>query len=429
MPNIILREYNNCERVNAWNRVDTSLKNEDEKLQKEVLEQLKRGTDEILLEAELLKKLETGRSLRIKAGFDPTAPDLHLGHTVLINKLKQFQDLGHEVLFLIGDFTGMIGDPTGKNVTRKPLTRDDVIENAKSYEEQIFKILDPVKTLVMFNSSWMNAMNPAELIQLASKSTVARMLERDDFSKRYKGGQPIAIHEFLYPLIQGYDSVAMKADVELGGTDQKFNLLMGRQLQEMYGQKPQTVMTVPILEGLDGVQKMSKSLNNYIGIADAPDDMFGKIMSISDELMWRYFELLSFRSMDEIAQWNQECQQGANPRNYKVRLAQEVIARFHDQAAAEKALENFEAQFKRGAIPDDIPEIELTATAEGYAIALLLKDASLTASTSDSNRMVKQGAVKIDGEKLADAKLMVQAGTEHVYQVGKRKFAKVKIVT
>ncbi|HIG65639.1 MAG TPA: tyrosine--tRNA ligase [Methyloprofundus sp.] len=398
-------------------------------MQKEVLAQLKRGTDEILLEAELLKKLQEGRSLRIKAGFDPTAPDLHLGHTVLINKLKQFQDLGHEVLFLIGDFTGMIGDPTGKNVTRKPLTRDDVIENAKSYEEQIFKILDPVKTLVMFNSSWMNAMNPAELIQLASKSTVARMLERDDFSKRYKGGQPIAIHEFLYPLIQGYDSVAMKADVELGGTDQKFNLLMGRQLQEMYGQKPQTVITVPILEGLDGVQKMSKSLNNYIGIADAPDDMFGKIMSISDELMWRYFELLSFRPMDEIAQWNQECQQGANPRNYKVKLAQEIIARFHDQAAAEKALENFEAQFKRGAIPDDIQEIELTATTEGYAIALLLKDAGLTASTSDSNRMVKQGAVKIDGEKLSDSKLMVQAGTEHVYQVGKRKFAKVKIVT
>ena len=396
-------------------------------LQEDVLAQLKRGTDEILVEAELIKKLGEGRSLRIKAGFDPTAPDLHLGHTVLINKLKQFQDLGHEVLFLIGDFTGMIGDPTGKNVTRKPLTRDDVIENAKSYEQQIFKILDPVKTLVMFNSSWMNAMSPVDLIQLASKSTVARMLERDDFSKRYKGGQPIAIHEFLYPLIQGYDSVAMKADVELGGTDQKFNLLMGRQLQEMYGQKPQVVMTVPILEGLDGVQKMSKSLNNYIGIADAPDDMFGKIMSISDELMWRYFELLSFRPMQEIADWNKECQQGANPRNYKVKLAQEIIARFHDEAAAVKALENFEAQFKRGAIPDDIPEIELTATAEGYSIALLLKDAGLTSGTSDSNRMVKQGAVKIDGEKLTDAKLMVQAGTEHVYQVGKRKFAKVKI--
>ena len=368
-------------------------------LQEDVLAQLKRGTDEILVEAELIKKLGEGRSLRIKAGFDPTAPDLHLGHTVLINKLKQFQDLGHEVLFLIGDFTGMIGDPTGKNVTRKPLTRDDVIENAKSYEQQIFKILDPVKTLVMFNSSWMNAMSPVDLIHLASKSTVARMLERDDFSKRYKGGQPIAIHEFLYPLIQGYDSVAMKADVELGGTDQKFNLLMGRQLQEIYGQKPQVVMTVPILEGLDGVQKMSKSLNNYIGIADAPDDMFGKIMSISDELMWRYFELLSFRPMQEIAEWNKECQQGANPRNYKVKLAQEIIARFHDQADAEKALENFEAQFKRGAIPDDTPEIELTATAEGYAIALLLKDAGLTSGTSDSNRMVKQGAVKIDGEK------------------------------
>jgi len=399
------------------------------KLQEDVLAQLKRGTDEILVEAELIKKLNEGRSLRIKAGFDPTAPDLHLGHTVLINKLKQFQDLGHEVLFLIGDFTGMIGDPTGKNVTRKPLTRDDVIENAKTYEQQIFKILDPEKTLVMFNSSWMNAMSSADLIQLAAKNTVARMLERDDFSKRYKGGQPIAIHEFLYPLIQGYDSVAMRADVELGGTDQKFNLLVGRQLQETYGQKPQVVMTMPILEGLDGVQKMSKSLNNYIGIADAPDDMFGKIMSISDELMWRYFELLSFRSMQEISEWNKQCQQGANPRNYKVQLAQEIIARFHDQASAVKALENFEAQFKRGAIPDVIPEIELTATTEGYAIALLLKDAGLTSSTSDSNRMVKQGAVKIDGEKLVDGKLFIHAGTEHVYQVGKRKFAKVKIST
>ncbi|OQK18635.1 tyrosine--tRNA ligase [Methyloprofundus sedimenti] len=396
-------------------------------MQEDVLAQLKRGTDEILVEAELIKKLNEGRSLRIKAGFDPTAPDLHLGHTVLINKLKQFQDLGHEVLFLIGDFTGMIGDPTGKNVTRKPLTRDDVIENAKTYEQQIFKILDPEKTLVMFNSSWMNAMSSADLIQLAAKNTVARMLERDDFSKRYKGGQPIAIHEFLYPLIQGYDSVAMRADVELGGTDQKFNLLVGRQLQEAYGQKPQVVMTMPILEGLDGVQKMSKSLNNYIGIADTADDMFGKIMSISDELMWRYFELLSFRPMQEIAEWNKECQQGANPRNYKVQLAQEIIARFHDQASAVKALENFEAQFKRGAIPDDIPDIELTASAEGYAIALLLKDAGLTSSTSESNRMVKQGAVKIDGEKLVDGKLLIHAGTEHIYQVGKRKFAKVKI--
>jgi len=397
------------------------------KLQVDVLEQLKRGTDEVLLEAELIKKIEEGRPLRIKAGFDPTAPDLHLGHTVLINKLKQFQDLGHEILFLIGDFTGMIGDPTGKNITRKPLTREDVIQNAKSYEEQIFKILDPEKTKVMFNSSWMNDMSSAELIQLAAKSTVARMLERDDFSKRYKNGQSIAIHEFLYPLIQGYDSVAMNADVELGGTDQKFNLLMGRQLQSVYQQKPQVVMTMPILEGLDGVQKMSKSLNNYIGISDTPNDMFGKIMSISDDLMWRYFELLSFRAMEEIKAWHKDCDEGANPRNYKVKLAQEIIARFHDQAAAEKALIDFEAQFKRGAIPDDIVEIALTANSEGYAIALLLKDAGLTSSTSDSNRMIKQGAVKIDSEKLTDAKLIVSIGSEHIYQVGKRKFAKVKI--
>jgi len=399
------------------------------KLQVDVLEQLKRGTDEVLLEAELVKKLEEGRPLRIKAGFDPTAPDLHLGHTVLINKLKQFQDLGHEILFLIGDFTGMIGDPTGKNITRKPLTRENVLQNAKSYEEQIFKILDSEKTKIMFNSSWMNTMSPAELIQLAAKSTVARMLERDDFSKRYKNGQSIAIHEFLYPLIQGYDSVAMKADVELGGTDQKFNLLMGRQLQSVYGQKSQVVMTMPILEGLDGVQKMSKSLNNYIGISDAPNDMFGKIMSISDDLMWRYFELLSFRAMEEIKAWHKDCEEGANPRNYKVKLAQEIIARFHDQAAAEKALTDFEAQFKRGVIPDDIAEIELTASSEGYAIALLLKDAGLTSSTSDSNRMIKQGAVRIDSEKLVDAKLVVSVGSEHIYQVGKRKFAKVKIKT
>lgn len=396
------------------------------KLQEEILAQLKCKTDEILVEADLLKKLNEGRALRIKAGFDPTAPDLHLGHTVLINKLKQFQDLGHEVLFLIGDFTGMIGDPTGKNITRKPLTQDDVIKNAQTYEQQIFKILDAEKTLIIFNSSWMKAMNSASLIQLAAKNTVARMLERDDFSKRYKNGQPIAIHEFLYPLIQGYDSVAMRADVELGGTDQKFNLLMGRQLQEMYGQKPQVVMTMPILEGLDGGQKMSKSLNNYIGITDAPDDMFGKIMSISDELMWHYFALLSFSSMQKIAEWNKQCQQGANPRTYKVKLAQEIIARFYDQATAIKALQNFEAQFKHGAIPDNIPKIELTTTAKGYAIALLLKDSGLTSSTSEANRMIKQGAVKIDGEKLVNAKLLVQAGTEHVYQVGKRKFAKIK---
>ena len=393
----------------------------------DVLDELLRGVDEILVKQELIKKLEEGRPLRVKAGFDPTAPDLHLGHTVLINKLKQFQDLGHEVLFLIGDFTGMIGDPTGKNVTRKPLTQEQVLENAKTYQEQVFKILDPDKTTVMFNSTWMSAMSPAELIQLAAKHTVARMLERDDFSKRFKGGQPIAIHEFLYPLIQGYDSVAMRADVELGGTDQKFNLLVGRQLQEVYGQKPQVVITMPILEGLDGVQKMSKSLNNYIGIADAADDMFGKIMSISDELMWRYFELLSFRPMADIKQWKLECEQGANPRNYKVKLAQEIIERFHDEQVAIKALESFEARFQRGALPDEIDEITLKIEGENYLIANILKDAGLTGSTSEAIRLINQGAVKIDGEKVSDTKLLIDSGAEHIYQVGKRKFAKVKI--
>jgi tyrosyl-tRNA synthetase len=397
-------------------------------LQESVLAQLLRGTDEVLVEHELIKKLAENRPLRIKAGFDPTAPDLHLGHTVLINKLKQFQDLGHDVLFLIGDFTGMIGDPTGKNVTRKPLSREDVLANAQTYQDQIFKILDPAKTEVVFNSTWMNAMSSAELIQLAAKNTVARMLERDDFNKRYKSGQPIAIHEFLYPLIQGYDSVAMKADVELGGTDQKFNLLMGRQLQEVFGQKPQVVITMPILEGLDGVQKMSKSLNNYIGIADAADDMFGKIMSISDVLMWRYFELLSFRPMTEIKTWMQECEQGANPRNYKVLLAQEIVERFHDKAAAEKALENFEARFQRGAMPDEMDEITVKGEATGCTITHLLKEAGLTASTSEAIRMINQGAVKIDGEKVSDTKLLLAVGSNHVYQVGKRKFARVEVV-
>lgn len=392
------------------------------------LAELLRGTHEVLLEAELIKKLAENRPLRIKAGFDPTAPDLHLGHTVLINKLKQFQDAGHEILFLIGDFTGMIGDPTGKNVTRKPLTREEVAVNAETYQAQIFKILDPAKTTVMFNSTWMNQMSSAELIQLAAKNTVARMLERDDFHKRFTNNQSIAIHEFLYPLIQGYDSVAMKADVELGGTDQKFNLLMGRQLQEAFGQKPQVVMTMPILEGLDGVQKMSKSLNNYIGIADAPDEMFGKIMSISDELMWRYFELLSFRPMSEIAKFNEECQNGANPRDYKFKLAQEIIARFHDEAAAVKALENFEARFQRGAIPDEMPEIELKIDGSILGIANLLKEANLTASTSEAIRMINQGAVKIDGEKVENSKQEIAADSQHVYQVGKRKFARVKVV-
>lgn len=393
----------------------------------ETLAQLRYGADELLLEAELIKKLEENRPLTIKAGFDPTAPDLHLGHTVLINKLKQFQDAGHNVQFLIGDFTAMIGDPTGKNVTRKPLSREAVLENAKTYQQQVFKILDPEKTTVRFNSEWMGLMTSAELIQLAAKHTVARMLERDDFSKRYKGGQSIAIHEFLYPLIQGYDSVVMKADVELGGTDQKFNLLMGRHLQEVYGQKPQVVLTMPILEGLDGVQKMSKSLNNYIGIADLPDEMFGKIMSISDELMWRYFQLLSFKSRVEIEKWRDECLAGANPRNYKVNLGLEIVARFHGEAAANKALENFEARFQRGALPDEIEEISLVADANGLPIANLLKMAGLTESTSESIRLIKQGAVKIDGEKVEDPKLIMPLLSNHLYQVGKRKFLKVNL--
>ncbi|QSA98470.1 tyrosine--tRNA ligase [Methylococcus sp. EFPC2] len=391
------------------------------------LELIRRGTEEILREEELEKKLAEGRPLRIKAGFDPTAPDLHLGHTVLLNKLKQFQELGHEAIFLIGDFTGMIGDPTGKSATRKPLTRDEVIENAKTYEQQIYKILDPEKTLVMFNSSWMNAMSPVDLIQLAAKHTVARMLEREDFNNRYKTGQPIAIHEFLYPLIQGYDSVALKADVELGGTDQKFNLLVGRQLQEHYGQKPQVVLTMPILEGLDGVQKMSKSLGNYIGIAEPAGEMFGKIMSISDDLMWRYFELLSFVPMSEIEGWKRACAEGANPRDVKVKLGQEIVARFHGAVAAREALEQFEARFKQGLIPEDLEEQTLAVPDGGYPIANLLKDLSLTASTSESNRMIQQGGVKLDGEKIAEPKALIPAGGPYIVQVGKRKIAKVTL--
>ena len=391
------------------------------------LELIKRGAEEILVESELVEKLKKNKPLRIKAGFDPTAPDLHLGHTVLINKLRQFQELGHEVLFLIGDFTGMIGDPTGKSATRPPLTRDDVIENARSYEQQIFKILDPEKTLVMFNSSWMNELNPADLIQLAAKHTVARMLERDDFSKRYKSGQPIAIHEFLYPLIQGYDSVAMKADVELGGTDQKFNLLVGRELQKHYGQEPQVVLTMPILEGLDGVQKMSKSLNNYIGIDEAPDDMFGKIMSISDELMWRYFELLSFLPVAEIEKFKQDIEEGINPRDIKFILGEELVARFHSQAEAVQARENFIARFQKGAMPDEIEEKALEAVNGSLPIANLLKDAGLVGSTSEALRMIKQGAVKIDGTKIEDKDLVINSGAEHIFQVGKRRFARVTV--
>ena len=391
------------------------------------LAQIKRGADEILVEAELVERLKTGKPLRVKAGFDPTAPDLHLGHTVLINKLRQFQDLGHEVLFLIGDFTGMIGDPTGKNVTRKPLTRDDVLANAATYEHQIYKILDPEKTTVMFNSQWMGEMSAADLVQIAAKHTVARMLERDDFNKRYASNQPIAIHEFLYPLIQGYDSVAMKADVELGGTDQKFNLLVGRELQKHYGQKRQVILTMPILEGLDGVQKMSKSLNNYIGISEPPDEMFGKLMSISDELMWRYFELLSFRPLGEIEQLKRDVSEGANPRDIKFQLGQEIVARFHDQAAAEAAQANFIARFQKGAMPDEMPELTVASKGGAIGIANLLKEAALVGSTSDAFRMIKQGAVRIDSERISDKGLAIQSGSTHVYQVGKRRFARVTV--
>ncbi|MFW5447397.1 MAG: tyrosine--tRNA ligase [Methylophagaceae bacterium] len=389
---------------------------------------IRRGAEEILVESELIEKLETGRPLRIKAGFDPTAPDLHLGHTVLLNKLKQFQDLGHEILFLIGDFTGMIGDPTGKNVTRKPLTPEQVQENAKSYQEQVFKILDPEKTTVVFNSHWMDKMSSADMIRLASNHTVARMLERDDFDKRYKGGQPIAIHEFLYPLIQGYDSVELEADVELGGTDQKFNLLMGRELQKAYGKSQQSILTMPILEGLDGVQKMSKSLGNYIGINDSPKDIFGKLMSISDDLMWRYIELLSFRSLDDIQQWRDDVAGGTNPIEIKKTFAQEIVTRFYSEEEGQQAREGFANQFKKGQIPDDIAEITLTVGAEGLAIANVLKDAGLTTSTSEAFRMIKQGAVKIDSQKIDDRNRVIAQGNEHIIQVGKRKFAKVTTV-
>lgn len=391
-----------------------------------VFADLTRGCQEVLVAHELVEKLKTGRPLRIKAGFDPTAPDLHLGHTVLMNKLRHFQEAGHEVLFLIGDFTGMIGDPTGKSATRKALTRDDVLDNARTYEQQIFKVLDPEKTLVVFNSSWMNALSSAELIQLTAKHTVARMLERDDFHKRFTHNQPIAIHEFIYPLIQGYDSVALKADVELGGTDQKFNMLVGRELQKHYGQAPQVVITMPILEGLDGVQKMSKSLGNYIGINESPSSMFGKIMSVSDELMWRYYELLSFRSVADISALKCEVNAGRNPRDVKVELALEIIARFHSAAEAEQAHQEFVARFRNNVLPDDLPEIIVVAEDKnGVMISSLLKMAGLTSSTSEAIRMIKQGAVKINGERVMKASASVDINTCYIYQVGKRKMAKV----
>jgi tyrosyl-tRNA synthetase len=391
------------------------------------LEIISRGVEEILVEEELVKKLKEGRPLRVKAGFDPTAPDLHLGHTVLLNKLKQFQDLGHEIQFLIGDFTGMIGDPTGKNATRKPLTPEDVQRNAETYKEQVFKVLDESKTTVVFNSQWMGKMSAADMIQLASKQTVARMLERDDFKKRYSGNQSIAIHEFLYPMIQGWDSVEMRADVELGGTDQKFNLLMGRELQKSQGQAPQVVLMMPILEGLDGVQKMSKSLQNYIGINEAPDEMFGKIMSISDELMWRYFELLSFRSLAEIAEFKAQVEAGMNPRDIKFELGKEIVARFHDQSAAGQAQANFIARFQKGAMPDDIEEKSVSGIDGGIGLPQLLKETGLCASTSDAMRMIKQGAVKIEGERVEDKAYIAEVGSTQVYQVGKRRFAKVTV--
>jgi len=393
----------------------------------DTLKELRRGTDEILVEAELVERLASGKTLRIKAGFDPTAPDLHIGHTVLINKMRQFQDLGHEVVFLIGDFTGMIGDPTGKNATRPPLTRDDVIENARTYEQQIFKILDPEKTLVMFNSSWMGEMNASGLVALAARHTVARMLERDDFNKRYNNGQPIAIHEFLYPLVQGYDSVAIKADVELGGTDQKFNMLVGRELQKDYGQKPQVVMTVPILEGLDGVNKMSKSLGNYIGINEAPEEQFGKIMSVSDELMWRYFELLSFRPIAEIDGFRKQVADGANPRDTKFMLAEEIVARFHSESDATRAREAFIARFQKGAMPDEMPEYELDLESGQSTVPQILKAVDLVKSTSEAARLIKQGGVRIDGEKIEDAGLEIASGSTHIFQVGKRKFARISL--
>jgi tyrosyl-tRNA synthetase len=391
----------------------------------EALASIRHRSDEILIEAELLQRLEQRRPLRVKAGFDPTAPDLHLGHTILISKLRDLQELGHTILFLVGDFTGMIGDPTGKNATRPPLTREAVAENAKTYTDQVFRILDRDRTQVVFNSTWMDKLSSADMIRLAATHTVARMLERDDFGKRYRANLPIAIHEFLYPLVQGYDSVVLQADLELGGTDQKFNLLMGRELQKHYGQTPQCILTMPLLEGLDGVNKMSKSLGNAIGITDAPDEMFGKLMSISDALMWRYLDLLSFEPSATLQRWREEVAQGRNPRDIKVLLAKELVARFHDAKAADAALAEFEARFREGAMPKDMPEIALDAPANGLPIAQLLKQAQLTASTSDALRLIDQGGVRVNGERISDKALLLAAGASFVVQVGKRRFARV----
>lgn len=389
---------------------------------------IKRGAEEVLVESELVELLKQGKPLRVKAGFDPTAPDLHLGHTVLLNKLRQFQELGHEIQFLIGDFTGMIGDPTGKNVTRKPLTEEEVERNAQTYQSQVFKILDPEKTKVVFNSEWMGKFTAKEMIQLAAHNTVARMLERDDFSKRFKAEQSIAIHEFLYPLIQGYDSVALQADVELGGTDQKFNLLMGRELQRAYGQTPQVVLTMPLLEGVDGVQKMSKSLGNYIAINDAPSEMFGKLMSISDELMWRYFELLSFKSVEEIAGLKSDVSSGLNPRDVKMVLADELVLRFHGEEGVEASRKGAGNAFKKGEMPEDMPEFEVGPCVDGIALPNLLKEVGLAKSTSEARQRIKQGAVSVEGQKIQDLNYMVESGSASVYQVGKKRFARVTVI-
>lgn len=391
------------------------------------LEKIRQGVDEIIQEDALLARLESGVPLRVKLGFDPTAPDLHFGHTVVVNKARQFQELGHDILFLVGDFTAMIGDPSGRNVMRKPLSSEEIATNAKTYADQVFKILDPQKTKIMFNSEWMGKQSAADLIRLSSLYTVARVLERDDFSKRFAANQPIAIHEFIYPLVQGYDSVAMKADIELGGTDQKFNLLVGRELQKHYGQKPQCVITMPLLEGLDGVQKMSKSLGNYIGITDAPDEMFGKIMSVSDELMWRYFDLLSFRSQADVAALRKAMEEGRNPRDVKFELALELVARFHDAAAASNAQANFIARFQKHEMPEDLALVELKSDVL-MSIAYILKAANLVSSTSEAIRMIQQGAVRIDAARVEDPKLTIEFGIEHIYQVGKRKFARIMIV-
>jgi len=394
---------------------------------KQALELISRGTEEIIKLEDLQKKLESGRTLRIKVGFDPTAPDLHIGHTVVINKMRQFQDLGHEVTFLIGDFTGMIGDPTGKSATRKPLTKEDVLANAETYATQVFKVLDREKTRIRFNSEWMAELGSEGMIRLAAKYTVARMLERDDFENRYRSGQPIGMHELLYPLAQGYDSVMLKTDVEMGGTDQKFNLLVGRHLQQHYGQEPQVIITLPLLEGLDGVQKMSKSLNNYIGITDASDEMFGKLMSISDEMMWRYFDLLSFKGNEELAALKQRVADGTNPRDIKFLLCEEIVERFYDRKAADAARETFIARFRGGAMPEDIPEKILDSSGEGIGIAAALTQCGLTSSNSDAFRMIKQGGVRIDGEKISDRTLKLETGFDGILQVGKRKFCKAHV--